>query len=114
MRSNFLPLVVIAGLTLSGAAFAETTTASTTTALAASATTAATMAATPVMATPADVAGTIKKISTKQHFIVLSDGNKYHVAKGFSFGSLKVGEKVTVTYTMKGKLHEASAVKAAA
>lgn len=106
MRMNFLPLVVIAGLTFGGAAFADTTAATTAPA-------ATTTMAKPAVATPADVSGTITKISTGSHYIVLSNGAKYHFAKSYSLSSLKVGDKVTVTYTMSGKKHEASAVKAA-
>lgn len=104
MRMNFLPLVVIAGLTFGGAAFADT--------MAAPATGTTTMAK-PV-ATPAEASGSITKISTSGHYVVLSNGSKYHFSKSFSLASFKVGEKVTVTYTMRGKSHEASALKVAA
>jgi hypothetical protein len=60
-----------------------------------------------------DVSGTIKKISTKAGYVVLSNGIKYHLPKGFALGDFKVGEKVSVSYEMKGKLHEATAMKAA-
>lgn len=110
MASKILPLLLIAGMTMGGAAFAGTTAATTTAATTAATTKAA--ATTAVAATPADVTGAISKISSKGLYIVV-DGWKYHVAKGFSFSDLKVGEKVTISYTMKGKLHEASSVKAA-
>ena len=102
MRKNILPVAVMAAMAFGGAAFAGTTAATTTT----------TATMTPVVAAPADVTGTITKISTKGLYVVVA-GWKYHVAKGFSFSDLKVGEKVTITFTMNGKLHEASAVKAA-
>lgn len=112
MRSKFLPLVVIAGMTFGGAAFAGTT-ATTATAPAATAatTTKATKASMPM--TVKDVSGTIKKINTKAGYVVLSNGIKYHLPKGFSLTEFKVGQKVSVSYEMKGKLHEATAMKAA-
>lgn len=113
MRSKFLPLVIIAGMTFGGAAFAGTT-ATTATAPAATASTtakAATKASMPM--TVKDVSGTIKKINTKAGFVVLSNGVKYHLPKGFDLTGFKVGEKVSVSYEMKGKLHEATAMKAA-
>lgn len=113
MRSKFLPLVVIAGMTFGGAAFAGTTaTTAATPAPAATATTKATTKASMTMTTK-DTSGTIKKINTKAGYVVLSNGVKYHLPKGFSLTDFKVGQKVSVTYEMKGKLHEATAMKAA-
>ncbi|MGV8986988.1 MAG: DUF1344 domain-containing protein [Cypionkella sp.] len=109
MRTKFLPLVVIAGLSFGGAAFAGTTPTATTKAPAAS----TMMAATKVAANPAVASGTIKSINTKHNYVVLSDGFKYHVPTSISLKSFKVGEKVSVTFTMKGKAHEVSAIKAA-
>lgn len=98
MRSKILPVLLIAGMTMSGAAFAGTTTKA--------------IVATPVAATPGNVTGKITSVSTKGLYVVV-DGWKYHVAKGFSFSDIKVGERVTIAFTMKGKLHEVSSVKAA-
>lgn len=101
MRSYLLPLAVISGIAFGGAGFAGTTTTPTT-----GATTAATAMA------PMVTQGTIKKINTKHNYVVLSDGFKYHLPAGFAIKSLKVGEKVSVTYELKGKVHNVSAIKA--
>ena len=106
MRSKILSLLMITGMTFGGAAFAGTTTAATTTA--APAVTAAKVAVAPVV-----IAGTIKSISTKGLYVTLTNGNRYHFAKGFSLSAFKVGEKVSVTFEMHGKKHMASAIKAA-
>jgi hypothetical protein len=103
MRSYLLPLAVISGIAFSGVAFAGTTTTPATTA-----TTAAATAMAPMV-----TEGTIKKINTKHNYVVLSDGFKYHLPQGYSMKDLKVGEKVSVTYELKGKFHNASAIKAA-
>lgn len=106
MRTKILPLLLVAGMTFGGAAFAGTT--ATTTAKAAT-----TMATTKVAMTPGSTSGTIKSISSKHNYIVLSDGWKYHLAAGFSLKDFKVGEKVSVSYTLKGKKHEVTAMTAA-
>ena len=105
MRTKILPLLLIAGMTFGGTAFAATTATTTTT-------TTAVTAPVVKMAAAKAASGTISKISSKGLYVVVG-GLKYHVAKGFSFKELKVGQKVAITYTMKGKLHEASAIKAA-
>ena len=105
MFQKILPAILVAGLALSGAAQAGTmTTAPVTTPMA--------KVATPVAATSAEVSGVIKKVNLKHRFIVLDNGVRYHLAKGFEISGLKRGEKVQVTYTVKGKVHEASMVKA--
>ena len=109
MRSNILPAALIAAMTLAGSAFAGTT-AATTTAPATAA--AATTMAAKAPATPAGLSGTIGSINTKLLYVVIN-GWKYHLPKGFDLTSFKVGEKVLVTYTMSGKKHEVSSMKAA-
>lgn len=109
MRTKILPLLLVAGMTFGGAAFAGTT--ATTTAATAKAVT--TMATTKVAMTPGSTSGTIKSISSKHNYVVLSDGWKYHLAAGFSLKDFKVGEKVSVSYTLKGKKHEVTAMTAA-
>lgn len=104
MRSNLIPLILIGTLGLGGAAFAGTTAAST-------ATTAPIAVAT--VAAAKDATGTITKINAKGLYIVLSDGHRYHVAKAAELDGLKVGEKVTVQFVMKGRYHDATAIKAA-
>ena len=111
MRTKFLPLLLVAGMTFGGAAFAGTT--ATTTTTTAPAKTTMTTTTTKVAATPATTSGTIKSISTKHSYIVLSDGKKYYVAAGFSLKGFKVGEKVSIDYTMKGKKHQVTSMTAA-
>lgn len=98
MRSKILSACVIAAMTLGGAAFAGTTTAKPVAAAAASASN--------------DTQGTITKISAKGNYVVIG-GWKYHLPKGFSLKGFKVGEKVSVTYVLKGKHHDATAMTAA-
>lgn len=81
MRAKILPLIVIATLGASGA-FAATVT-----------------------------DGTIKSIDAKTMAITLADGSSYMLPQGFKLNTLKVGEKVAVTWDLKGKVNEASAVK---
>ena len=83
MRSNLLPLLAAAGIALAGAAFA------------------------------ADSAGTITSIDAKALTVTLQDGTLYYLPAGFKLDAFKVGEKVTITWDMKGGKHEASAMTAA-
>lgn len=110
MRATLLPLLLITGMTFAGAAFADTTTAATTTAPAA---TAAAPAAKMAAMTPTVTNGTIKSISTKSLYVTLTNGSRYHVAKGFALKDFKVGEKVSITWEWKNKLHTVSSMKAA-
>jgi len=57
--------------------------------------------------------GVIKTINTKAHQIRLADGKWFVLPKKFSVKTLKVGEKVTVNYTMNHKRMLATSVKAA-
>ena len=111
MRTKFLPLLLVAGMTFGGAAFAGTT--ATTTTTTAPAKTTMTTTTTKVAATPGTTSGTIKSISTKGDYVVLSDGWKYHVSKTFSLKEFKVGQKVSVSYTLSGKKHEVTSMTAA-
>jgi Cu/Ag efflux protein CusF len=81
MRAKILPLILIATMGASGA-FAATTT-----------------------------DGKIKSIDAKTMSITLADGSSYMLPSGFKLDTLKVGEKVAVTWDLKGKVNEASAVK---
>lgn len=112
MRTKILPLLLVAGMTFGGAAFAGTTATTTAATTKAATTMATTMATTKVAMTPGSTSGTIKSISSKHNYIVLSDGWKYHLAAGFSLKDFKVGEKVSVSYTLKGKKHEVTAMTA--
>ena len=100
MRSKFLPLIVAASMTFGGAAFADTTTVKTTTTTTAAAAPATT-----------DTSGTLTKIKATSLYVVLSDGWKYHLPKGFSLKGFKVGSKVTITWAYKGKFKDVVAMK---
>jgi len=43
---------------------------------------------------------------------VLEDGTTYHLPAGYDLKPFKVGEKVVVSWEMKGTLKEATALKA--
>lgn len=87
MRFNILPVVLVAVVAASGA-FAATS-----------------------AATTAD--GVIKSIDAKAMSITLADGTVYMLPKGFKVDTVKVGEKVAVTFDKKGKANDATEVKAA-
>jgi hypothetical protein len=57
--------------------------------------------------------GAIKTIDATKPSITLADGKLYLLAKTFKVADLKVGEKVTVTYDVKGSDMVATAVVAA-
>lgn len=84
MRSNTLALALIASLGLGSAVLAAST----------------------------DTKGVIKSIDEKTMTVVLEDGTTYHLPAGFDVKPFKVGEKVVVSWEMKGTLKEASALKA--
>jgi len=51
-----------------------------------------------------DVSGTIDKVNIKTHEIILDNGQTYFVEKTVKMGSLKKGEKVTLSWEeQKGK-----------
>lgn len=84
MRSNTLALALIASLGLGGAVLAAST----------------------------DTTGVIKSIDEKTMTVVLEDGTTYHLPAGYDVKAFKVGEKVVVTWEMKGTLKEATGLKA--
>lgn len=55
--------------------------------------------------------GTIKTIDEKANTITLADGKLFVLPAKFDHKTIKVGEKVTLTYDMKGKEMLATAVK---
>lgn len=61
------------------------------------------------MAATAD--GTIKSIDLKAKTFSLDSGTVFTAEKTVDLKTLKVGEKVAVTYDMKNGVNEASAVK---
>ncbi len=60
-------------------------------------------------ASPHDI-GAIKSLDLKANAITLADGKTYTLPKGFKDTSLKVGEKVDVSYVKSGNKLEATAV----
>ena len=84
MRSNILPLALIASLGLGTAVLAAST----------------------------DTTGVIKSIDAKAMTVMLEDGTTFHLPAGYDVRPFKVGEKVVVSWEMKGTLKEASALKA--
>ncbi len=58
------------------------------------------------------VNGAIKTIDAKANSIVLENGKSYALPKGFDLKTLKVGEKVNVTFEEKDGKAMASDVKA--
>lgn len=65
-------------------------------------------------AAPQTVTNTIKSLNAKAMTITLSDGTVYELPAKFKISSLKIGEKVVVTWDLKGKKHIATAVVPAA
>lgn len=57
--------------------------------------------------------GAIKAIDSKAMTITLDNGIAYKLPAGFKLAGLKVGEKVAVTWTMKGTEYDATKVAAA-
>lgn len=85
MRNFVLPLILVASLGASSMAMAAT-------------------------ATPTTTEGTIKALDAKAMTLTLVDGSIYNLAKTIKIASLKVGEKVKVTWSKVGAADEASAV----
>jgi VCBS repeat-containing protein len=82
MRSALLPLALALSVAVGGVALAETAT------------------------------GVVKSYDSKTHMVTLEDGTMYKVQKSAHVKGLKAGEKVTVTFKMKGKDMEASKIVA--
>lgn len=55
--------------------------------------------------------GTISSIDTSGHKMTLSDGMAFHLGSSVSAKSLKVGEKVQVSYDTANGTHTANTVK---
>lgn len=54
--------------------------------------------------------GTIKALDAKAMTLTLNNGSVYGLPKAIKLASLKIGDKVKVTWSKVGKLDEASAV----
>ena len=100
MRKLALPLMIVAAL---GATSAM----------------AATAPAKPAMTKPAVTApaptvtnGTIKAINAKAETVTLDNKTVYYFPAKFDLSKVKVGEKVAITWTAKGKKDMASAIAA--
>ncbi len=66
------------------------------------------------VANAADLTGTIKSIDTAAKTITLDNGQTFQLGTGVQASTLKVGEKVKVTYTGSGASMQATAVAPAA
>lgn len=64
------------------------------------------------MASPTVTMGTIKSLDAKALTVTLADGTVYQLPKGFKADTFKPGEKVKITWELKGKAHEAAAMTA--
>jgi hypothetical protein len=58
--------------------------------------------------------GKVKSIDLMRHVVTLENGSAYKVARGVNIRQMKIGEKVTLTYSGFGGTIEASAIKPAA
>ncbi len=63
-----------------------------------------------VAATDTMTTGAIKSMDAAKHTFVLDNGISYALPAGFKDPGLKVGEKVTVAWTMTGTVHQAASV----
>lgn len=54
--------------------------------------------------------GTVKDFDMKAHSLTLQDGVAYMLPSNFKDPGIKAGEKVKITWEMKGGKHEASQV----
>jgi len=99
MRKFALPLLIVAALSASSAMAATTT--------------AKPAPAKPVPAAPTVTDGTIKALSAKACTVTLDNKTTYYFAAKCDFSKLKVGEKVAITWTAKGKKDMASKIEAA-
>ncbi len=66
----------------------------------------------PAIAAPTITDGVIKAINVKAETVTLDNKTVYYFAKKFDLSKLKIGEKVAVTWTAKGKKDIASAIAA--
>lgn len=95
MRKLALPLLIVAALGATSAMAATTTT-----------------PAKPAAVVPTVTNGMIKALSAKACTVTLDNKTTYYFAAKCDFSKLKVGEKVAVTWTAKGKKDMASKIEA--
>ena len=74
---------------------------------------AATLALAPIAFAAQSATGTIKALDANHHSLTLSDGTVYMLPRAYQTSRLKVGEKVMISFDMKGGNHEAISVTAA-
>ncbi len=86
MRNIVLPLLLIASLGASSVAMA---------------------------ASPTTTKGVLQAMDAKTCTVTLADKSIYQFAPKCDFSKLKAGEKVAVTWTLNGKINQASAIVAA-
>ena len=96
MRKLALPILIVAAL---GAPSAMAATATTT-------------PAKPAVVAPTVTNGMIKALSAKACTVTLDNKTTYYFAAKCDFSKLKVGEKVAITWTAKGKKDMASKIEA--
>ena len=61
----------------------------------------------------ADATGKIKSLDTSKDMITLDNGSSFMAPKSVNLSNLKVGEKVTVSYTKAGDKMDATSIKPA-
>ena len=96
MRKLALPLLIVAALSATSAMAATTTMKP--------------APAKPVAAAPTVTDGTIKSINAKGESVTLDNKTVYYFPAKFDLSKVKVGEKVAITWTAKGKKDMASAI----
>jgi hypothetical protein len=62
----------------------------------------------------ATATGKVKSVDMMRHTITLEDGSTHKLARGVSIDGVKVGERVTLTYSSVGSITEVSGVAPAA
>ena len=64
------------------------------------------------LAAPSTAHGAIQSMDSKACTVTLADKAVYQFAPKCDFTKLKVGENVAITWSLNGKVHEASAITA--
>ena len=99
MRNVLIPVALALVVGTSGMAFAANTAAPM-----------AKPAANASAATAMSASSTVKSFDLKTHRLTLTNGITYDLPATFKDPGLKIGEKVTVQYTVNGAAHSAVAV----
>lgn len=68
------------------------------------------LASTSALAADSEAKGAIKSMDPAKCTLTLADGKVYQFPAKCDFSALKANENVTITYTMKGDVNEASKV----